>query len=206
MFLHRLFDTNRLHCTSLQKIVDTKEFNVWVCFMIVSNAAFIGITSDMLIKKSIDAHENGGVVSMNGNTLVFFEIFFNATFAVELLLRLVAHEGRFCVGPGGRWNMFDAVLVISSCVDMFLAAVNVTFTLVRVLRLFRIVRTLRVVKLLRFAGTKTLRLMVLAIIQSTMPLLIASLILVILMFLFGVTVLNGVADLHCGSELWRSAC
>ena len=95
---------------------------------------------------------------------------------------------------GGRWNIFDAVLLGLSFADMFLVAATVNFTFIRILRLFRIIRTFRMVRLLRFAGTfKNLRLMVLAIIKSTTPLLIGCLILSVLIFLFAVIVLNGVA-------------
>ena len=116
------------------------------------------------------------------------------SFAVELLLRLVAHEGRFCFGEGGYWNMFDAVLVATSFVDMYLVATNLNLTFMRVLRLIRIVRALRMVRLLRFAGAmKSMRLMILAIIQSAGPLLIASFVLMMVIFIFAVVVLNGVA-------------
>ena len=129
------------------------------------------------------------------------EIFFNVSFAVELLLRLVAHEGHFCVGEGGYWNMFDAGLVATSFVDMYLVATNVNLTFIRVLRLVRIVRALRMVRLLRFAGTmKSMRLMILAIIQSTGPLLIACFILVMAIFIFAVIVLNGVAGYVAGAH------
>jgi len=162
--------------------------------MIFANAAFIGITSDTLIKRSIDAYENQSTMRMEGTVAQIFEIFFNVSFAVELLLRFFALEGRFCVGEGGRWNIFDALLVTVSFVDMYLVAAKVSLTFVRVLRLFRIIRTLRMVRLLRFAGTfKNLRLMILAIMKSAGPLLIAGFILVILIFLFAVIVLNGVA-------------
>ena len=73
----------------------TEEFAVWVSVMILANAALIGVTEDILIKRSTDAQKNEGVVSMNDGAIIFFEIFFSAAFAVELLLRLLAHEGRY---------------------------------------------------------------------------------------------------------------
>merc|ERR1712136_582367 len=139
----------------------------------------------MVMKEAIDAHENQGTFSMNGGAIEVLEIFFSVSFAVELLLRLVAHEGRFCFGEGGYWNMFDAVLVATSFVDMYLVATNLNLTFMRVLRLIRIVRALRMVRLLRFAGAmKSMRLMILAIIQSAGPLLIASFVLMMVIFIF----------------------
>merc|ERR1712136_155526 len=104
------------------------EFVAWVCLMILSNAVFIGLTTDRLIKRSISAYESQGTVPAKSSVIDVFEVFFTISFAIELLLRLVALEGRFCVGVGGRWNLFDAVLVGLSFVDMFLAAATVNFT------------------------------------------------------------------------------
>jgi len=177
----------------MQYLVNCKEFVTWVCFMIFSNAAFIGYISDVLIKRSIVAHYSQGVVSVGG-TYEFIEVFFNIAFAVELLIRLAALEGHFCVGQEWRWNVFDAVLVSSSLVDMLLLAANMNASFIRVLRLFRVIRTLRMVRLLRFAGTfRNLQLMILAIIKSTGPLIIAVFILMMLICLFAVIILNGVS-------------
>merc|ERR1719284_165050 len=109
-FFRWVLDTRWLNCASVARFVNTKEFVAWVVIMIFANAAFIGITSDTLIKRSIDAYENQSTMRMEGTVAQIFEIFFNVSFAVELLLRFFALEGRFCVGEGGRWNIFDALL------------------------------------------------------------------------------------------------
>ena len=49
--LFTVLETKRLNCTSMQYLVNCKEFVTWVCFMIFSNAAFIGYISDVLIEE-----------------------------------------------------------------------------------------------------------------------------------------------------------
>ena len=44
-------NVNRLNCISAQYIIDTKEFVAWVCVMILSNAVYMGLSTDLLIKR-----------------------------------------------------------------------------------------------------------------------------------------------------------
>ena len=73
-----------------------------------------------------------------------------------------------------------------------LVSFNLSF--IRLLRILRIARSLRMIHLLKFSGLRNLRLMLLAILGSAIPLLWAGLVLVFLMFFFGVIFLNGFAD------------
>jgi len=72
--------------------------------------------------------------------------------------------------------------------------VSFNLSYVRLVRVLRIARSFRMVRLLRFAGFRQLRLMLMAIIGSAVPLLWAGLILMAVMFFFAVVFLNGVAD------------
>jgi len=187
-------DTRRLNFDRVDALVNSKVFVAWVCFMIFANAAFIGITTDIMVKDSFDRFD-GKSVSNTGRVTDAVEMIFTVAFSIELLLRLVALEGRFFVGAEWTWNTFDAILVVSSFVDMYLNSTNMNFGFVRVLRLLRIIRTLRMVRLLRFAASfKNLRLMILAIIKSSGPLVFATGVLVTVMFLVAVLILNGVTS------------
>ena len=175
-------------------LVNSKEFVALVCSVIFANAAFIGVTSDQMVKDSFQIFD-GKSISDTGRATDAMEMIFNAAFGIELLLRLVALEGQFFIGVDWTWNVFDSFLVVSSVVELYLQASEVNFSFIRVLRLFRIIRTLRVVRLLRFATTlKNLRLMILAIIKSSGPLVFATGILLTLMFLVAVLVLHGVTS------------
>ena len=105
----------------------------------------MGVTSDQMVKDSIDRFD-GKSVSNTGRIIDAVETSFTVAFGIELLLRLVALEGRFFVGAEWTWNAFDAILVISSVVELYLQAWEVNFSFIRVLRLFRIIRTLRMVR------------------------------------------------------------
>ena len=187
---HRVLDTRRLNCTSVVSLVSSNEFVAWVVDMIFANAAFIGITSDTSIKRSVDAHEKQSTIRLkerpskapkSSSTLR----------SPSTCCCAWSLEGQFCVGDGRGWNIVDALLVTVSIVDMYLVATNGSLTLVGVLRLFRVIH---VVRLLRFAGIfKNLRLMILAIMKSAGPLPIMGFILVILIFFFAVIMLNGAA-------------
>ena len=72
--------------------------------------------------------------------------------------------------------------------------VSFNLSYIRVLRILRIARSLRMIHLLKFSGLRNLRLMLMAILGSAIPLLWAGLVLVFLMFFFGVIFLNGAAD------------
>jgi len=187
--------TKRLNCIRVSTFVNSRHFVAWVCLMIFANAAFIGVSSDAMVKDSYDAFEGGNNSNTTSRLIATVEICFNVAFIIELLLRVIALEGGFFVGPEWTWNIFDSVLVLFSLVEMYLYATDVNFSFIRVLRLFRIVRTLRMVRLLRFAGAfKNLRLMILAIIKSSGPLVFATGILITLMFLFAVLVLSAVTS------------
>ena len=46
--------------------------------------------------------------------------------------------------------MFDALVVIVSFVEMFVLAIGLSFSYIRVIRLFRVLRAMRMLRLLRF--------------------------------------------------------
>ena len=98
------------------------------------------------------------------------DVFFNTGFIIELTCRVLAEGGLFCAGQDWRWNMFDALMVCASVLELaFLVSFNLSY--IRVLRLLRVARSFQMIHLLKFAGLRNLRLMLMAMLGTTIPLL-----------------------------------
>ena len=130
------------------------------------------------------------------------DVFFGTAFAVEIVLRLLALESRFFFGPESGWNVFDFLLVFFSVTELALSSVSAAsfdFSLIRLLRVLRMLRTFRMIRIMRFAGFfRDLRLMLLAIMSSAVPLFWALIFLMCFVFMFAVVFLEAVA-LHLES-------
>lgn len=188
----------RLNCNLFQQVVNTKRFNFVVFTLIVANAALIGYEAHINMLESLEqfnGHRHGNFENSyeRPSWLAVADVIFNIGFILELGFRLLAHEGHFCIAQEWRWNMFDAFMVGSSMVEIvLLISFNVGY--IRVLRVLRVARSFRMIHLLKFTHLRNLRLMLRAVIGSAIPLLWAGVILMIVMFLFGVIFLNGIAQ------------
>jgi len=194
----------RLHFRRVNKFVGSNVFQTAVCCLILMNALFIGISSDHILRMALEnyAHGEGGNensiwVLFTGKSVWIFvsEAFFTSAFLVELVLRLMAYEGEFFVGPHWGWNLFDMTVTLSSIVEVTLAQVSVNFSHMRVVRITRLLRSFRVFHFLQLAPfVRSLRLMMLAIVKSVVPFIWAVLILLIVIFVFSVVFVHGVAE------------
>ena len=184
-------------CSLCEAVVESSMFNIVVISLILLNTVCVGYDVNRRMQQSVEQyeHKTSGHVpsSSREDWLKVADTFLSIFFTMELVLRVVAHQGRFCSGQYWRWNLFDVLMV---CASLFEFGLLVSFNLshIRVIRVLRIARSFRVVRLLRFAGLRNLRLMLMAIIGSAIPLVWAGLILMAVMFFFAVVFLNGVAD------------
>jgi len=140
--------------------------------------------------------------------MVFVEAAFFVVFAVELVLRIGAER---C--PGflfNTWNLLDALIVVSSAVDLFFelafndpsAAVGDVGKIqaVRILKITRLVRTVRVIRIFRFKrlmrAMRGLMLLLNAIIGALRALGWVMLIIALTTYLFAIvtTEFIGLAD------------
>merc|ERR1712137_310912 len=112
----------------------------------------------------------------------------NVFFVVELFMRIVAQKKMFVFGPDKYWNLFDTFLILISLFEMVAdAAVNLS-----VFRIFRLVRLLKVIRKVQLL--ESLNLMVFGIINCCAPLIWAILILVLIMYAFGVFFMSGLSS------------
>lgn len=182
-----------------EEIVDNKLFNWTVAILIMFNSILIGVQTQLSIHNAI---ENFRLQDQIGNAdlatpvwLFVFDIGFNVVFFLELVLRVLALEGRFCAGSEWKWNGFDALVLSLSMVDMALLAVDIKASHVRVLRLARSARTLRMLRLLRYTATvRKLRVITLAIINSRTMFMWAVVVLLLVLYLFSVIFLYAVSQ------------
>merc|ERR1712136_51690 len=126
-------------------MVEGNRFQGAVASLIILNAIFIGVTSDMSMQRSIESYDQQahGVyadIPMPEWALVM-DVLFNVTFMIELAFRLVVLETRFFIGPDWRWNIFDSFLVLLSVLEVSLAGVGFNPSFMRVLRVTRVTRS-----------------------------------------------------------------
>lgn len=124
-----------------RNLVNHRHFNLTIAFFICLHALFIGLETEF--------HENNEEFSIGW---YLAELSFTLIFLGEFLLRLAATQQlqRFLYD---RWNLFDFVLVSTSCIDTFV----ITFisrisrgSLVGAFRAVRLFRVARMLRLLRF--------------------------------------------------------
>eukprot|EP00930_Biecheleria_cincta_P037331 TRINITY_DN255_c0_g2_i1.p1 TRINITY_DN255_c0_g2~~TRINITY_DN255_c0_g2_i1.p1 ORF type:complete len:635 (+),score=102.34 TRINITY_DN255_c0_g2_i1:108-2012(+) len=131
---------------------------------------------------------------------------FNILFTVELILRL-SSDGWFYFSLHNAsigWNVLDFVLVFVSWVSQLLEQFTalsggnqesngMSVELLRMLRLLRIVKVMRIIRVVRFFSE--LRVMINGILGSSKSLLWALLLLMLIIYLFGVTLMQIVTSL-----------
>merc|ERR1712137_876760 len=155
--------------------------------VILANTVFIGIETQISIQNEVKRlHEQS---QESGNPAG--EYFFTCFFCVELLMRIVAQKKMFVFGPDKYWNFFDTFLILISLFEM-VADAAVNLSVFRIFRIFRVVRLLKVIKKVQLL--ESLNLMVFGIINCIAPLVWAILILVLIMYAFGVFFMSGLSS------------
>jgi len=195
-----LIRTNTCCAFYARMITDKTAFHAVVMFLILANAAFIGYTSESDLGVIFNDEEAFDLAQRPWADTM--EYIFTASFTTELLLRLVAQECQFFVGPDRKWNVFDSFVVIATILDLVLQGLS-DLSVFRVLRLVRVVRSLRMISVLRYASNlRSLRLMVGAITESAVPLFWAALCVCLITYVFAVIFMQAVAvyaiDAHPG--------
>eukprot|EP00435_Cladocopium_sp_Y103_P025629 s508_g6.t1 len=170
----------------LEECVDSTAFQLIVGMVILANAIFIGVVTDLSM-------HNASLQPPKGDPKWFQTVnqAFVGVFVAEVLLRIVAKRLDFILGIDWKWNIFDLGLATYSVAEEpcilgsgceLLSGFSLTYT--RLLRGFRMVRVLRVIRVMRLF--RELRLMVCSIIQSMVSLSWALLLLLIIMYLFAI--------------------
>merc|ERR1719284_773490 len=99
-----------------------------ILVLIFVNAVLIAVESGWSVQSSFDSYDaalRGEVLA--DSTPVWLkqaDTTFVSIFFVELVLRLLAHEGLFFVGPAWKWNLFDFIVICLGVVEIFFGGVG----------------------------------------------------------------------------------
>ncbi len=145
-----------------KQIVESKKFNNFIIGVILLNAIILGLQTSKDLTASI-----GPVMDTICNICLVI-------FTLEIVLKLIAYKFRFfCSG----WNVFDFLLVAMSFVPA-----GGSMSAFRVLRVLRVLRTLKLI-----SSLGELRIIVQALIKSMSGVFWASMLLVIVFYIFALT-------------------
>jgi hypothetical protein len=126
-------------------LVESQPFEVLTLSVILGNVAWIGYRSDHQMKKILKGDADSDIAYEVGPVDWSFVIFF----CVELTLRFVA-EGLhgFCLGRNRGINLYDALVVTSTCLNLT-RILELNTSVLRVLRCFKAFATLRIFRRLQ---------------------------------------------------------
>jgi hypothetical protein len=161
-------------------------FKVLVSCAIIANSVLIGVQT-----------ENAVQIALNGSSddalsWKWAERLFIVLFIAELGLRMCADGSKFLSGTEGMVNLLDLVLLGGAFLDVILEDGFPNVSWARLLRVLHFLRLLRIIRVLRFF--RSLRLMISCTVQSVIPLLWISLMLVFVVYFFAIIFLHGVSE------------
>lgn len=178
-------------------IADLMDNNIFVACLVVviiANAIFICATADVDVRHAFRLYDRRTIGKQHTAELPpwhgTLDPLFAAIFTVELGLRIWAEETSFLCGSAALWNVFDSILVLSALLEEVPAFQNLSY-----LRLLRVTRALRAIRLFRVVRyCSHMRLMLISVTSSVLPLIWAFLFLFLSAFMFGMVFLHGVTD------------
>jgi len=164
----------------------SRKFEAFWAAMIVINAVSLGVRLDLCIKGSCDLQ-----------VFQVLDYVFTAMFCLELAIRFCAEMRHFFSkrNPNFAWNIFDLVLVLCSLFTDLAESFHSWTTDVSGIRLLRVLRLTRAARLVRVLRLFTnLRLMIVGIASCAQSLLSASFLLLLVIYIYGIMVLQLIAD------------
>eukprot|EP00928_Gymnodinium_smaydae_P031275 TRINITY_DN22_c0_g2_i1.p1 TRINITY_DN22_c0_g2~~TRINITY_DN22_c0_g2_i1.p1 ORF type:complete len:732 (+),score=185.01 TRINITY_DN22_c0_g2_i1:301-2196(+) len=191
----------------LEIMLDSNVFHSACATIIILNALFIGVQTEVSVRGAVAEMHRGEAMSRSAlaeaheahfspRWVEVLNLVFVVLFFVEVLLRICGLGARFFCGPDWKWNLFDVVLLSSSVAEEIVQGFTLTFF--RILRGFKMVRVLRIMRVMRFF--RELRLMVVSILQSLGSVTWALGLLVVLKYLFAICLVHGVTNYLCFGE------
>ena len=200
----------RLQLRWLEAFAESKHFKAVVFAVLVLNTIVLGVDGTSIVKSAFEYYDG---LSTSGEGDAFrgvpqwvetVEEFFFYFYSFELVVRILAHEGLFLVGPDWRWNYFDSLIVFMSVLERVTSAAE-NSSVFRLLRLMRLTRSSRTVRLLRlFPSLYPLQFMLLSCTNSLPALCWTCVLILIFFFLFSIVLTSAVgyfvADLTHTSE------
>lgn len=160
----------------LKDILESPQFSLFIGSLIIFNVVSVGVEAE-ISERHYKELQKYKLYEINVATNLFF--------IIEACMRITAYGKEFFVGKDAFFNWFEVVLAWLSVIDLLFEAVSSTEAqYLRVLRIFRLLRSFRLMKWLRHM--REFRKMIFAMAVSAQTLFWAVVLLIFVMFLFGV--------------------
>mmetsp|Transcript_12900 Transcript_12900/g.29276 ORF Transcript_12900/g.29276 Transcript_12900/m.29276 type:complete len:664 (-) Transcript_12900:32-2023(-) len=186
-----------------QGVVHGTFFNLCSAALILTNAIFIGYQTHVNI--GINFQRLDGEAEKVDWKVV--ESVFLVLFMAELGMRVGTDRLRFFRGDEWRWNLFDSAIVglsiVETVAESILNRIGMSFPFLRLVRVVRVLRVLKVLHMVPFF--RRLGLMMTSVSASLSALAPAFVLLVLLIYLFGICIMQGIinyADKQEQSDDW----
>eukprot|EP00439_Symbiodinium_sp_Y106_P000179 s9226_g1.t1 len=168
------------------RISKSVAFNVAVALVIISNSIFLGLQLE------VSAHDVDGSTA---RWFLFGHFCYAVLFTMEMLIRLTATGPHgFLCGPDFAWNWLDTFIVFPAWIELVVDFVelqnmgagtsNSNFRIIRVFRVTRVLQVIRSVRLVRFISA--FRELVISVLDTVRQLVWAVVLLVLVIYSFGV--------------------
>jgi len=172
------------------KIVHGLPFQLFTGTIIVLNAFYIGLRSELRLKAELKGEPENPAMG-------YIEMAFFVFFGAELLIRFLSEKRLFyCGGPEWKWNVFDSFLVAFSIIDAIMNGLSeggmANVTTARMVRIVRFVRIVRIARAVR--AFHRLRIVVFAIFESFVSLMWCFVVVFMIIYVFAIFFMNGVQE------------
>lgn len=169
----------------LASFVQSERFNVMSSLMIAANGVYLGIQTD---------YREGG--REDDAMWYAVDIMFSLSFLAELFLRISVERCSFLLDG---WNIFDTVVVLSTCVDTFVLEHGISDEAVdgrhiNLIAMLRVARCARLLRLLRFL--KELWLLVIGLLDAMRSLVWAWTLIGLIIYVFAILMTRSVGHPH----------
>mmetsp|Transcript_123767 Transcript_123767/g.395480 ORF Transcript_123767/g.395480 Transcript_123767/m.395480 type:complete len:702 (-) Transcript_123767:2-2107(-) len=191
----RLFDLEEPKRVGIgASILKDKRLNFASGTIILLNSIFLIYTTD---------YEIAHLGEQPTNSMVAIECMFLAWYTLELVLKFMVHGLYFFWGKDTVWDMFDLVIVVTSCIEMATTLIgrmkqsgkilsNINFTFLRSVRFFKLARLLRVFRGLQFV--MELRLLLHSLIGSIINFFWSMVLLALVIYFFALLFVQAITD------------
>ena len=142
----------------LKQLVENKGFQIAILCVICLNALVFGVQTSLCARQCC------------GGWLNKIDLLCLAVFTVELALKIVVYNRRFCRDP---WNVFDFIVVAVSFIP--------DCGIFSAIRLFRILRVFKLI-----SGIRHMRIILEAIVKSVKGIMWTGLLLVLIYYVYGI--------------------
>mmetsp|Transcript_37441 Transcript_37441/g.66555 ORF Transcript_37441/g.66555 Transcript_37441/m.66555 type:complete len:738 (+) Transcript_37441:84-2297(+) len=183
----------------LKAFVSHTFFELTFAIIIVSNAIYLGIETDYMAKNRVREEQPPALIYA-------IQLFYTVVFTIELALRWIADGSNFLWSHRNwAWNWLDTLTVVASLVETTFTTIQRlgnqrmdvmqgvgNVRLIRIIRVARLLRVFRISRILRFVSS--LRTLVYSIIGTLTSLFWAIVLLILIMYTFGVVFTQAAGD------------